>query len=557
MVTFPRCGTSSIFANDALNPTILFRPINDVASAPSVTFDDAVARNGIFWVLPSPHPFSGLSQVANWLNQRAAEQATIGPAQTAERIAFGPASGERLFILKGGRGGSFPLGVNRVLLQDPATGLLEYVLDLDNSILSVNSTGLAFTHQGSGHVFGRRRELDTSRSPFAIMRLELALVDPATIGCFRGDGHLSASNDIMAPTSIDDIVGGGLVNRFTYLKLNDGSPGTFTEEAAVLHGGDAGTRAARCVLSIDPFSPLDQLRSFLQPLPHSDTEALVLAIPTGPGHDVEVVPHPTPAFERGPSFVFTRHPVRLQGGGESYDDTMSLRGTFKATVKAPAGDTEAGATLDLALLGLLPGFAPSEALGPSASATEAAGDVFVTFDLGPAIDRRLPEGFAESTESAAAANKPALSAQGDRLGMTSWMSVHRGDLSGTMKMIAEPPSGRNLKMAGNVLEHAPLELTVGKQSSETMPAGFVPVLPPRGIQQDRRQSAQTFDIERLAHERRKLATAKGYTGSEITPSTEAGPGHQIDDSARIRGRTSVERSYLGNRLCRFRRHRRR
>ncbi|ODM75040.1 hypothetical protein A6X20_16780 [Bradyrhizobium elkanii] len=485
--------------------------------------DDTVVRNGIFWVLPSPHPFAGLSDIVAWLDHRAAEQATIGLAQTAERIAFGRPGGVPLFVLKGGRSGSFSLGDNQVQLEDPATGLLEYVLDLDRSMLSASPTGLVFTRQGSGHVFGRRRALDTSRSPFAIMQLGLDLTDASAIGCFRGEGHLSSSNDILTPTSIDEIVGAGLVNRFTYLKGNDGSPGTSVEEAAVLHGGEAGTRSGRCVLSLDPFAPLDQQRSFLQPLPRSDTEALVLAIPTSPGHDVEVVPQPTPALQRGPVFVFTRHPLKLQGGADDYDDTMSLRGTFKANVKSPAEGAEAGVALDLAILGLLPGFAPSEALGPSASGTEAAGDVFVTFDLGPAIDKRSPEGFAEAAESTGAANTPALSAQGYRLGVTSWMSVHRGDLSGTMRMIAEPPSGRNLKMAGSVLEHAPLELTVGRQNSANIPAGFVPVLPPRGVQQDQRKSARAFDIERLAHERRKLATPKGYAVTESSPATEADP----------------------------------
>ncbi|MET3338612.1 hypothetical protein ABIF61_007136 [Bradyrhizobium japonicum] len=524
MVTFSRCGTSSIFANDAVNPRILFRPINDVASEPSLTLDDSVVRNGIFWVLPSAQPFAGLSEIVAWLDHRAAEQATIGLAQTAERIAFGRAGGGvPLFVLKGGRSGSFPLGANQVQLEDPATGLLEYVLDLDRSMLSAGPIGLVFTPQGSGHVFGRRRALDTSRSPFAIMQLELDLTDASAIGCFRGEGHLSSSSDVLTPTSIDEIVGAGLVNRFTYLKRNDGSPATSTEEAAVLHGGEAGTRSGRCVLSLDPFAPLDQLRSFLQPLPRSDTEALVLAIPTAPGHDVEVVPHPTPALQRGPVFVFTRQPLKLEAGASDYDDTMSLRGTFKAKVKPPAGGTEAGAALDLALLGLLPGFAPSETLGPSASGTEASGDIFVTFDLGPAIDKRPPEGFAEAAESTAATNTPALSAQGDSLGVTSWMSVHRGDPSGTMRMIAEPPSGRNLKMDGGVLEHAPLELTVGRQDAANIPAGFVPVLPPRGVQQDKRKSAQAFDIERLAHERRKLAAPKGYTVTESSPATETDP----------------------------------
>jgi hypothetical protein len=323
-----------------------------------------------------------------------------------------------------------------------------------------------------------------------------------------------------------------LVNRFTYLRSGDGVLGTFAEEAAVLHGGDGGEKAARCLLSLDPFRPFDQQRSYLVPQAHSDADRLVLTLPTGPGHDIEVEGVVAPAeggSQHGPSFVFTRHPVELVlGEGEEvrYDDTMSLRGTFKAKVRASTGGTESAADLDLELLGLVPGFAPSESLRPAGTGTEAAGDVFITFDLGPAIDRRTPEEqFGGGTESGVPANQLALSAmQGDAHGVTAWMTVHRG-IAGTMRMIAEPPSGRNLKTAsqGGVLEHAPLDLTVEKQDAPNVRAGFVPVLPPRGTRRAERASAGSFDIRRLAHERRKLAKPKGYGAAEAMPLTEADP----------------------------------
>jgi hypothetical protein len=203
MVTYSRCGSSHVFGNDAANPRILFRPIKDAWGAASLVLDEATVRDGIFWVLPEPRAFGGLAPIVMWLDHKAVAQAADGLAEVSERIVFGTAANDLLFVLKGGRGGNFPVDGNRVLLKDPATGLMEYVLDLDKSILSADDRRLVLKPQNAGHTFGRRRQ-DKGRTTIAIRSAQLVLADTggvSSIGCFLGEGILSTNSDI----SVGDI----------------------------------------------------------------------------------------------------------------------------------------------------------------------------------------------------------------------------------------------------------------------------------------------------------------------------------------------------------------
>lgn len=507
MVTLFRCGDTSIYGDDSVTPRVLTRPASQQQSA-NLELDLPTADKAIFWVLPRATPLAELTRVAEWLEDEAYRQSILSDDRESVRVVFGFPDGSLHNFLLGDRKGAFSADEAglRPVLDDGS--FLGYALTLDKSVLSLRDEdgfkGLVLTCLRDGHGFGRPQ-----LRALAFREIRLGLVG-SQAGVIGGTGLAGGSLDSTAPSSVERLVEAGLSNRFTYIVPRKSPLGgteyvAHSQDAALLHGGDGGAKAARVELSLDLFDPFDTARSCLHFGPADQMDSLVLTIPTPLGHEVNVEP-------RNGAFVFTRQPsFESSGALGGYEDTMSLKGTFR--VVSGRGEMAAQSVSDVADLGLVPGFAPSETLLRAEGSADALEELFVTFEPGPALDPRgLPPTASIALNENLAADDLALVAMpGPAHGVTSWMRVHgRGDA--VMRMRAEPPSARNLapRQAG-LLAHDALDLDVDSgRAPAAQLKGFVPVLPARGVPDGARRDAQIFDAEKLSHERRKLARPAGY-----------------------------------------------
>jgi hypothetical protein len=518
------------YTNDIAAPRLLFRP-GTPTGAPTLDLDEPMLRSGI---LAFPRAEAPLAGCIDWLEAEAARQAASPPTTPGWRIAWLDTDGSAT--------GAAPLGGcmghrdGRIVAHADSRIPLgrEYGILVANARLSFAGGILGLDASAPGtapHRLLRYLALDATRAHFSVMRMSMDLAG-SNLGCLKAEGAFGRMGAAGPASSLPFHHDMGLASAFVDMLRVDTGFGMEDRRvvtmAALIHAGEGFGKVGRLEALLDPFNIRDRARSWVRLLPATGDQALELAATATAGHTVQVrAAGGNWSGEEAPRFIFTS---RFTGDetvvSGAREDSLTLIGDYEAV--SGAGASESGG-LDVATLGIMPGFSPSEALRPdTAGPTEAAGPLLISFAAGPGrVDKALPTDPEHPT-------RPMLvSGAESHQDLATWMRVRRG--AGAMEFVAEAPSARTLAAevtatgGGVVLAHTPLIRTPAARAAEdgvpNAAAGFLPVLPPRGVSDDGGTLARAFDQGMLARERvrrspLRLATAgpgEAAANAAVTP----------------------------------------
>lgn len=526
MVTLMKWPGTSCFTNDLAKPRVLVRPFAPIEKAQWLISDVRELWSSIIAI---PGDGTDIVRAAQWLDEKYVEQRDQPVTADSLRIVYlaanlQPAShifGNRLGSVGQRAGGSLRVGSN-------------YRIDIAPSTLSLGGNQLNIVpNNGTRAPHEFRRNLASGPSPdhASVEKLWITITGE-NAGLANARGRLARSNAAGKPSSLVLFHKLGLVSRYNeVIEKTDPIGGgrhksVQTIESSILHAGGDFEKVGLFSASLDPHLPYDATRSYFRVLPNDPssggrkawrtfkrllrvtpvTDCLEISVPTGPGHVLQVRP-PNGDWEGpgAPRFAITSHPSRDSDPETSGpEDTLSLIGTFELVRTA-----EENGRLDAAQLGMVPGFSPSETLLPWPKATEAEEPVYLSFALGPAYDPRIkPEAGAGPIDDDTRPELEAGAQPHER--RTSWMKVHRSDQR--MCLSAEAPTARRLAFdvtsptGQAVLRHEPIYREAVSTSPEAVAAeqaGYLPILPARGVLPDRRKACANFDRGLLSRERLK------------------------------------------------------
>ncbi|WP_264045753.1 hypothetical protein [Methylobacterium flocculans] len=511
MVTLTRLPGTKCFSKVSGEARVIVRPRGEVPGDDFIPTQDTIREA----IVAFPHRLADAAEVCTWLENEAEAQRQAAPDAPTRRVVFLDRLMNVVAVIVGSRRGEIPAVLNDGG-QSRANGVDlgdQFGLLLSEAELRFDGTSLSVEPSESPHRLVRWRQAPSSADHLATDAVTLAL-DGDMLGLVMARGRAGPHENGKVTSDLTTYHDLGLVSSFVELIKTSGPFGDTLKyratRAALLHAGDGFDTVASFAASFDPHELYDGERSFLRLLPEKGGDALTLSLPATPGQPVRVRPSGGD-WERGnaPRFVFTNQIGDGKSLEDQREDLLTLVGEYLVEPLAVSSGG-IGAALDVSDLGLVPGFAASEAMQPMVEAgglrTQAAKPLTVSFVLGPAFDstEKTVDGPPVIEEEYAlaltAGNKP----HRDR---TSWMKLHRG---GEMDLLAEPPSGRTLDAVASagatVLNHAPLLRQVGTGGTDKH-AGFLPVLPPRGVLADDLDLAKAFDRGLLARERRRVSQA--------------------------------------------------
>lgn len=516
MVTLKRLAGTSCFSEALGAPRVVVRPLGPVAGDDFAPTETSI-RDAI---VAFPQRAADVARVCAWLDGEAAAQLAADDGAPTKRVVFIDILLNVVTSIAGYRDGRIPALVPESGGQSRINGVDlgdHFGLLLSTATLRFDGTVLSVVPTDTPHRLVRRRDAGYGAAHVIADTITIAL-DGVTVGLVRALGRAGAIDGGEIASDLGTYHDLGLVSSFVELIRTQSPFGDTVSyratRAALLHAGSGFETVASFAASFDPHDLYDGTRSFVRLLPEQGGDALTLTLPTAPGRPIRVKPDGGGWESEGaPRFVFTsqgQHDALKDGARE---DLLTLVGDYAVEPLAVSSDgvRAPSESLDAAAVGLVPGFSASEAMLPFSAADMAAPAVAkplkVSFVLGPAFDPIVKP--AEGPPLIEDEHTAALVGGTDpHLDRTSWMKLHR---DGVMDLLAEPPSGRTLEgvesAGATILSHAPLLRRVGSAAETDAHAGFLPVLPPRGVRAGKLDLAKDFDRGLLARERRRASQA--------------------------------------------------